>query len=151
MQLPAAAELVLLSGRPPIRAKKLRYFEDRRFRTRIAPPPELAVETFADRPASRPDDWADLRTAPEALSMADEDEAVFCGDGGLRHERHPGPQADELHPLVAVPADALGLGVEDDEFRGAPLLARMRTLAPALAADAINQGSDRGGDPIPSF
>ena len=135
MQLPAADELVLLSGRPPIRAKKLRYFEDRRFRSRIAPPPELAVETFADRPASRPDDWAGLRRGARSTFDGREDEAVLCGDGGLRHERHPGPQADELHPLVAVPADALGLGVEDDEFRGAPLLARMRALAPALAAD----------------
>jgi hypothetical protein len=34
---------------------------------------------------------------------------------------------------------------------GAPLLARMRGLAPVLAADGINQGSDRGSDLMPSF
>src|SRR5215831_13753565 len=32
MQLPPADELVLMSGFPPIRAKKARYFQDRRFR-----------------------------------------------------------------------------------------------------------------------
>ncbi len=141
---------MLLSGRPPIRAKKLRYFEDRRFKARIAPPPRLAGENYADRPDPRPDDWAGLRAGHEVLAVGDEEDAVLGGDGGLRQERHPGLQADELCPPVAVPSDPLGLGEEDDEFQGAPLLERIRTLAPALAADGINQGSDRG-DPIPSF
>ena len=39
MQLPAEDELVLISGCPPIRAKKARYFEDRRLAgTSVAPP-----------------------------------------------------------------------------------------------------------------
>src|SRR3546814_1186906 len=38
MQLPPTDELVLVSGMAPIRAKKLRYFKDRNFRARIAPP-----------------------------------------------------------------------------------------------------------------
>src|SRR5476649_55957 len=41
MQLPPADELVLVSGLAPIRAKKLRYYEDRNFITRIAPAPVL--------------------------------------------------------------------------------------------------------------
>ncbi|TBR26618.1 MAG: conjugal transfer protein TraG, partial [Reyranella sp.] len=55
MQLPASDELVLVSGCPPIRARKARYYEDRQLTERLLPPPQL------DRP--RPssvthDDWS---------------------------------------------------------------------------------------------
>ena len=40
MQLPPEDELVLVSGCPPIRAKKARYFEDKRLSERIMPPPK---------------------------------------------------------------------------------------------------------------
>lgn len=39
MQLPPTEEIVLVSGLPPIRAKKARYFEDRRLAARIMSPP----------------------------------------------------------------------------------------------------------------
>src|SRR3569623_1030812 len=57
MQLPPADELVLVSGRAPIRAKKLRYYEDRNFTSRVLPAPSLSDGIYADRPAPRPDDW----------------------------------------------------------------------------------------------
>ena len=41
MQLPTDDELVLVSGCPPIRAKKVRYYKDKRFLERILPPPLL--------------------------------------------------------------------------------------------------------------
>ena len=40
MQLPPDDELVLVSGCPPIRAKKARYFEDRRLTERVFAPPK---------------------------------------------------------------------------------------------------------------
>ncbi len=52
MQLPATDELVLVAGTPPIRATKLRYFEDSTFKGRVLPPPTLASGDYADRPAS---------------------------------------------------------------------------------------------------
>ena len=58
MQLPPADELVLVSGLAPIRARKLRYYEDRNFTTRVAPAPILAEDRYRDRPAARPDDWS---------------------------------------------------------------------------------------------
>ncbi len=42
MQLPSSDELVLVSGCPPIRAKKVRYYQDRRLKHRILPPPSNA-------------------------------------------------------------------------------------------------------------
>ena len=41
MQLPPADELLLVAGIHPIRAKKARYYEDRRLSERILPPPVL--------------------------------------------------------------------------------------------------------------
>lgn len=38
LQLPADAEVIMISGMPPIRAKKLRYFRDRNFTDRVAAP-----------------------------------------------------------------------------------------------------------------
>src|SRR6202007_2048441 len=39
MQLPPHEQLVLVSGIPPIRAQKARYYEDDRLKRRILPPP----------------------------------------------------------------------------------------------------------------
>jgi type IV secretion system protein VirD4 len=151
MQLPPADELVLVSGLPPIRAKKLRYFEDRRFTSRRLAAPALGDGPYADRPASRPDDWADLRA--EAASMAAEAEEEGAGSGGgLRQERHPGLPGEEAPAQRLEPADPLGLG--EDEHDGAVearVLSRLATLSPVVAAHAVNEGSGRGGDLMPSF
>ncbi|QGM99884.1 conjugal transfer protein TraG [Methylocystis parvus] len=40
MQLLQNEELVLVSGAPPMRARKARYYEDKRFSARILPPPQ---------------------------------------------------------------------------------------------------------------
>src|SRR3546814_14909880 len=68
MQLPPADEIVMVAGTPPIRAKKARYFEDRRFQERVLPPPRLA------KPAEgKPDDWrALLFPSPQPLDAAEQ-------------------------------------------------------------------------------
>jgi type IV secretion system protein VirD4 len=40
MQLPPSDEIVMAAGTPPVRAKKVRYYEDARFRERVLPPPD---------------------------------------------------------------------------------------------------------------
>ena len=40
MQMSPADEVVMVSGTPPILAKKLRYFQDRNFTVRVTPPPK---------------------------------------------------------------------------------------------------------------
>jgi type IV secretion system protein VirD4 len=61
LQLPADAALVMVSGTPPIRARKLAYYRDRNFTSRCLPPPALVR---ADRPAS--DDWSGRTRAADA-------------------------------------------------------------------------------------
>lgn len=58
MQLPPDEEIVMVAGVAPIRARKARYFEDRRFTARVLPPPKLTRRTN-----NRPDDWTGLKPA----------------------------------------------------------------------------------------
>ena len=58
MQLPPSDELVLVSGLPPIRARKARYYEDMRLRERVLPPPQAISHRAGIAPS---DDWSQLR------------------------------------------------------------------------------------------
>src|SRR5713101_2491343 len=58
MQLPPDDELVLVSGCPPIRAKKARYFEDHRLAERIFAPPK--AENGKTKDTAPSDDWSRL-------------------------------------------------------------------------------------------
>jgi len=151
MQLPSDDEVVLVSGTPPIRAKKMRYYEDRRFTARLLAPPELTDGVYADRPAARNHDWQGLSAAP-VEPAAEEDTEQADGDGSLQQQqRHPGLADEPRKAPSTEPSDPLGLGDDEDELGAAPMVQGMLPLAPAVAADAINQGSDRGSDLIPSF
>ena len=110
MQLPPDEAVVMVSGHPPIRARKLRYYQDRNFTRRVLAPPALATGFYADRPATRPDDWSGLAPliAPGSLSSADAD--GFADEGG--HQLKP-----ELEVVRDTPAQPEGDGllVLDDE------------------------------------
>ena len=148
MQLPPADELVLVSGLPPIRARKLRYFEDRRFTRRVESAPSLVEGPYADRPAPRPDDWAGLRA--EAGDPAAEAEEQGVGGGGLQHERHPGLPGEQMAVRPQEQADPAPAREEDgDPAADARLLSRLQALPPVLAAHAVNEGA--GPDLLPSF
>jgi type IV secretion system protein VirD4 len=64
LQLAPDDELVLVSGNPPIRAKKLRYFADRNFLSRVLTPPTSATADDTDAPLRRPDVWSGLVRGP---------------------------------------------------------------------------------------
>ena len=48
MQLPPHEEIVMVSGHAPVRAQKLRYFEDQNFASRVVPPPVLNGGSYRD-------------------------------------------------------------------------------------------------------
>lgn len=60
MQLPPDDEIVMVAGVHPIRAKKARYFSDRRLTQRLLPAPESRPATSPQRP----DDWTGLEPPP---------------------------------------------------------------------------------------
>ncbi|MCZ4107126.1 conjugal transfer protein TraG [Brevundimonas diminuta] len=153
MQLPPADELVMVSGLAPIRAKKLRYYEDRNFKSRVLGPPELADDGYADRPAARSDDWGgQVREPHVALVAPDEDEliAAIAEEGGLQQQRHPG-LAEEGADATPEPDlhDAATTG-EDD---GDPALDRraMTALSNVARAHAMNEATGKGNDLLPDF
>ncbi|QMW22471.1 conjugal transfer protein TraG [Sandaracinobacteroides saxicola] len=90
MQLPPSDALVMVSGVHPIRARKARYFEDWRLKSRVAPPvkrmPSAQSSTATDeRPA--------LGFPPKAGP---------CGNGGLRRE----PELSEYEEVAVSPVAA---------------------------------------------
>jgi type IV secretion system protein VirD4 len=63
MQLPQDEAIVLLSGLPPIRARKLRHYEDANFTARLKSPPRLGSGVYPDLPRPHRDDWSGQRRA----------------------------------------------------------------------------------------
>jgi type IV secretion system protein VirD4 len=150
MQLPPADELVLVSGMAPIRAKKLRYFEDHNFRTRIAPPPVLADGAYPDHPKGRPDDWSGFVRAPDSRLGKAEDEKAE-DDGGLQQQRHPGLGEEAAKkPEPPKQLDLLGLDKDDiNPVADKHAMDRAGTTGALIRAHTINQGRD--SDTLPSF
>jgi type IV secretion system protein VirD4 len=151
MQLPADEEIVMISGQPPIRAQKLRYFEDGNFSGRVSSPPVLKVGgPYTDRPPLRSDDWSGqvrsthtdlVKPWSELVTGDDED------DGGL--QRHPA--MPEETPAAPEPDRSPDAGLLDDEFdpNEAKRLEQLdRNSATVRRAHAIDQSDD---DLLPSF
>ncbi|WP_137891176.1 conjugal transfer protein TraG [Ramlibacter sp. 2FC] len=110
MQLPPDEAVVMVSGHPPIKAAKLRYYQDRNFTARVLAPPALAAGAYADRPAARPDDWSGLAVPAVSDASGAGDAEGFADEGG--HQLKP-----ELDVTVDAPVlpEADGLLVLDDE------------------------------------
>jgi len=117
MQLPPGDELVLVSGVPPIRARKARYYEDKRLTSRILDPPAPASDSVGnDRPPTHADDWPAplvlVRTPPVGRSVAGSSTDKDSANGGIRQEPGPpspdavAPKPEKLTPEVALLDDA---------------------------------------------
>jgi len=141
MQLPPADELVLVSGLAPIRAKKLRYYEDCNFIGRVAPAPVLAEGGYRDRPAARPDDWSgQVRGLHlQLVATADGEAGGADEEGGLQQQRHPGLGEEGISKPQAVDP-ATDPGLEDDADDAADAMDRGGGLSAVSQAHAMNEG-----------
>ncbi|MBB4633907.1 conjugal transfer protein TraG [Sphingosinicella soli] len=150
LQLPPSDELIMLSGLAPIRAKKLRYFEDRNFKRRVLPPPVIAEGAARDHPKARADDWTGhVRTPDARLVIADEDVKPDNHDG-LEQQRHPGIEETTKSPDPAKPVDALGLEKDEtDPATDKRVMDQARARDAVIRAHAINQSRD--SKPLPKF
>lgn len=134
MQLPPTDEIVMVAGTPPIRAKKARYYEDRRFTERVLPPPELV--SSAPRQS---DDWSAL-PLPESPGSAIE--AVMVDDEDpTQSERRQQPELSRVSSVEKrVPIenefDPLSYDGSDDEAARSQRLTRvMRGVARQVSMD----------------
>jgi len=149
MQLPPHEEIVMVSGHPPVRAQKLRFFEDQNFTERVLPPPALSEEGYRDRPKARPDDWRGLTSFPPQGPIDSAASVQGSGEsgGGISPE-------ESLTHLWVEPAanpaqadedgDALDRELAHEEFDDAPeviqsraQLTRTARLAALDPADGI--------------
>jgi type IV secretion system protein VirD4 len=147
MQLPPSDELVLVAGTPPVRAQKLRYYEDRTFAARVLPPPVLASDGYADRPASRSDDWQGLVRAVDVRLATDmHNESDPESGGGLEQARHPA--IDLERPVAPEPAtsDPLGLGDDDGDVAADVRALDQAQSATARRVYALDAGTRHAGD-----
>ena len=147
MQLPPTDELVLVAGTPPIRATKLRYFEDSTFKHRVLPAPTLQFGDYADRPASRLDDWSGLVRGIDARFGEASDETSDDVGGGLEQARQPGQEID--HPLSPERASTDPLGLADDGGDAASdkrAMDEARALGTARTVYTIDAADHRSGD-----
>ncbi|WP_198970496.1 conjugal transfer protein TraG [Xylophilus sp. ASV27] len=121
MQLPPDDAVVMVSGHPPIRAKKLRYYQDRNFTHRVLPGPVLTAGAYADKPAMRANDWSGLVVPVPASPSAEDAMGGFAEEGG--HQRKPELGIAEEPVREAEAGDLIVLHDERDDD-GAPLLPR---------------------------
>ena len=110
MQLPPDEEVVMVSGHPPIKAAKLRYYQDRNFTRRVVQPPVLALGGYADKPAARPDDWTGLTLPTIPDRSAGGNAAGFADEGGHQLK----PELEVVLDESALP-EVDGLLALDDE------------------------------------
>jgi len=131
MQLPPLDEIVLVSGCPPIRAKKARYYLEPQLNRRILKPPSLPVE----QAAVPPDDWSILPKPKLIFPGEEENDAEpskVKGSIRLAHEL-----SEDAKPK-AEPEKRQEFGIQNDEpeteaaaFRNqAQRLARAASLNP---------------------
>ncbi|RYE64624.1 MAG: hypothetical protein EOO83_00710 [Oxalobacteraceae bacterium] len=140
MQLPASDELVMISGMAPIRAAKLRYFEDPQFAARRIAPPELNDGDYPDRPRLRVNDWGRcVRLPVPALAAAATDKATDQSDDGLGQQRQPDLEENQPSPTPIDPAEIVE-PERDESDVPADQRAMDRARAALVRAHAINQG-----------
>jgi type IV secretion system protein VirD4 len=142
MQLPPNDEIVMVAGTPPIRAKKARYFEDRRFQERVLPPPVLANSA-----AGKPDEWSTL-----PLPSRPQLDAVTHPDGtgdddATGSERRQQPELTAVKPIekkapIENEFDVDGADeVDDDATRAGRMNQVMQGIARQVSLDP-NDGMD---------
>ena len=139
MQLPATDEIVMVAGTPPIRAKKARYFEDRRLQERILPPPALTALKQA-----RPDDWTTLPVPPRP-QIAEPKPAPESDDDPTESERRRQPELSRVKPIEKKEPieNEFEIGMADDDEDDAARNSRMNRLMQGIARQAsLDPGDD---------
>ena len=144
MQLPAPDQLLLVSGLPPIRARKLRYYEDGNFTSRLMPPPVLSSKDYHDLPTARWEDWGGRLRKPHpelARSTFRDGDDTPDDDGGLQKQL---PLADEEQRLLRpVPENEFARkGEEPDPVADARAVDRFKTSQSLRRAVAISRDDD---------
>ena len=134
MQLPSGDELVMVSGVPPVRAQKLRYYADRNFvdRVRASAPKQISLRSSRD-------EWSDTCVADAK------------GDGSRRSGGERSDGGLETVPELSLASELRSRDVASDEQ---PDLDDTQDAGDADHLDAVRRAvaMDRGDkDMLPDF
>lgn len=128
MQLPATDEIVMVSGAPPVRARKLRYFEDGNFTARVLPAASIVRPSVAGS-----HHWVGRVLCPSLPASRTRNEDPE-GDGGL------GLKPELGEPPVPLPDDLAPEVASDEEEDIAPKQdGHLRNMRRAVAMDQGNK------------
>ena len=133
MQLPPSDEIVMVAGIPPIRAKKVRYYDDRRFQERILTPPTLTKPTSA-----RADDWSALAIPERPALRAPVAGDLLADDDPTDSERRHQPELSRTKTVerkVAI-ENEFEIDPRDDVEEDAARLSRMTQAMRQVARQA---------------
>ena len=131
-------EIVMLSGAPPVRAKKARYYSDPRLQARIRKPPNLATGDAGTLP---PDDWSQLAIVTPVRSTASGAAIPEDGaNGGVRREPEL-PLHVEIAPAPRAPIGEFDFGSGDETGEDA---ARSERLRARMVANSRQAALDPG-------
>ncbi|MCO5961081.1 conjugal transfer protein TraG [Sinorhizobium meliloti] len=133
MQLPPADEIVMVAGTPPIRAKKARYYEDRRFKDRIMAPPLLSRPTQAGT-----DDWSQLPlpARPASIMSADATASMDAGEEDpTGSERRHQPELERAAPVdkKAPIENEFEVGLDDEAEDDTARISRANQIMQGVA------------------
>ncbi|MEE4452078.1 conjugal transfer protein TraG [Novosphingobium resinovorum] len=148
MQLPPDDEIVMVAGVTPVRAKKVRYYKDRRFTERVLPPPDAKV----GQGDPRPDDWSSLSPIaappeppaatppPKKKKKAKKAEQDEADSADLRREPDMERHIDIAPPSPPAPANEFELDEPErepdaDAARQAAMRRQMQGIARQVSLD----------------
>jgi len=139
LQLPDTDEIVMLSGAPPVRGKKARYYADPRLQRRIIGPPQPSPDRSVQLAS---DDWSGLAVKPcqtsSSAAPATNDEA----NGGLRREPEL-PTHVEITPQRPLQINEFDFSAESEADDDAARSARLRDRMVGNARQAALDPGDR--------
>ncbi|MBL4802580.1 MAG: conjugal transfer protein TraG [Emcibacter sp.] len=121
-QLPQDEELVQIAGLPPIKAQKLRYYEDQNFTTRVLPPAAtLITETISETVA----DWQACQAGVDVRLVTPDDQNNgvdhLSSEGSLEHVPTLTPEQEAPEPSIdifeVIDPDVDETSVEADKYQ----------------------------------
>ncbi|WP_024520614.1 conjugal transfer protein TraG [Bradyrhizobium sp. Tv2a-2] len=134
MQLCSSDAVVMVSGVHPVRARKVRYYEDPQLQHRILKPSRAAEFTSA----AQPDDWSDRTPIPLSTELlAAQKRRRSQVNGGIRQQpelsQHEGIAMKA--PLAENEFDGLSDDGDADAVQPAAMTGSMQSLARSVSLD----------------
>ena len=106
-ELPYDEQLLFVTGHPPLRCRKVRYYRDRAFKGRLLPPPSGTREGL-DLPSRPGHSWAGVRAAEDAPPRPSEDDEADDDRGAGRASRPAATPRRVTSEVVAATDEQAG-------------------------------------------